>query len=252
MQIIPALYIHQGKPASYTPGLYDTITYLDHDAYEMIDLLGKHDVQRIILLDIDAAKQGEENNKGLIGSLSNIAVPDLEVGGGINDMDYLKTLQYAGVDYFILGSAVFQNFDLIKEICESESVKTDRVLISLDMLDGKLTALGWTQEVENKGLTDVIRDCMEYGLKRFIITDVNSDHPEQGPDLTFYSELVEAFPEAIFSASGHIRSFEDVEALKKVGVAEVVVGNEIYQEEEWMDQITAYNKKEAEEAAEEE
>lgn len=252
MQIIPALYIHQGKPASYTPGQYESIEYIEQDAYELIELLGKHDVQRIILLDIDAAKQGEENNKGLIGSLSNIAVPDLEVGGGINDMDYLKTLQYAGVDYFILGSAVFQNFDLIKEICESDSVKTDRVLISLDMLDGKLTALGWTQEVEDKAMADVIRDCMEYGLRRFIITDVNSDHPEQGPDLTFYSELVEAFPEAIFSAAGHIRSFEDVEALKKVGVAEVVVGNEIYHEEEWMDQITAYNKKEAEAAAEEE
>lgn len=252
MQIIPALYIHQGRAASYIPGQYDTIAYIDQDPYELIDLLGKHDIQRIILLDIDAAKQGEDDNKGLIGSLSNIAVPDLEVGGGINDMDYLKTLQYAGVDYFILGSAVFQNFDLIRQICESDSVKTDRVLISLDMMDGKLTALGWTQEVEDKGIADVIRDCMEYGLKRFIITDVNSDHPEHGPDLTFYSELLEAFPEAIFSAAGHIHSFEDVEALKKVGIAEVVVGNEIYQEEEWMDQITAYNKKEAEEAAEEE
>lgn len=244
MQIIPALYIQDGKAASYIPGNYESISYLDKDPYEVINLLGKHDVQRIILLDIDAAKGTGENNKSLIGSLSNLTVPDLEVGGGINDMEYLKTLQFAGVDYFILGSAVFKNFDLIKEICESDHIKTDRILISLDMLDGRLTTLGWTEAVTEKPLSDVIRECMEFGISRFIISDLNSDHPENGPDLTFYSELIEEFPGAIFSASGHIHSFEDIEALKKVGVSEVIVGNEIYQHEEWMEKISAYNSRE--------
>lgn len=244
MQIIPALYIQNGKAASYIPGNYESISYLDKDPYEVIELLGKHDVQRIILLDIDAAKGTDLNNKSLIGSLANLTVPDLEVGGGINEMEYLKTLQYAGVDYFILGSAVFKNFDLIAQICESDHVKTERILISLDMLDGRLTTLGWTEAVTDKSLSEVIRDCMKYGINRFIISDLNSDHPENGPDLTFYSELIEEFPEAIISAAGHIHSFEDVEALKKIGVAEVVVGNEIYEHEEWMEKISAYNRKE--------
>lgn len=244
MQIIPALYIHDGKAASYTPGNYESIHYLEQDPYEVIDLLGKHDVQRIILLDIDSARGNEQNNKSLIGSLANLTIPDLEVGGGINDMEYLKTLQFAGVDYFILGSAVFKNFDLIKQICESDHIKTDRILVSLDMLDGRLTTLGWTEAVTEKPLSDVIRECMEFGITRFIISDLNSDHPESGPDLTFYSELIEEFPDAIFSAAGHIHSFEDVEALKKIGVAEVVVGNEIYEHEEWMEKISAYNRRE--------
>ena len=245
MQIIPALYIHDGKAASYYPGDYESIDYLDQDPYEIIELLGKHDVQRIIMLDIDAATHAGKNNKALIGSLANLSIPDLEVGGGINDLEYLKTLQYAGVDYFILGSAVFNNFDLLRQLCEADDVPNDRLMISLDMRDGRLTTLGWTQEVTDKTLIDVIRDCMEYGISRFIITDVDSANPDQTPDLTFYSELVEAFPEAHFSASGHIHSFEDVEALKKVGIKEVVVGSAIYRHEEWMDKISEYNKREA-------
>lgn len=246
MQIIPALYIQDGKAASYIPGQYESIHYLEKDPYEVIDFLGKHDVQRIILLDIDAARGTELNNKSLIGSLANTTVPDLEVGGGINDIEYLKTLQFAGVDYFIIGSAVFKNFDLITEICQSEHIKTERILVALEMLDGRLTTLGWTEPVTDKSLNEVIRQCMEQGITRFIISDLNSDHPEQGPDVTFYKELVAEFPEAIFSASGHIHSFDDVEALKQVGVAEVVVGNEIYEHEEWVEKITAYNSREEE------
>ncbi|MDP5170448.1 MAG: HisA/HisF-related TIM barrel protein [Bacteroidia bacterium] len=247
MQIIPALYIHDGKAASYIPGDYESIHYLDQSPYELIELLGKHNVQRIMLLDIDAARNPEHNNKALIGSLANLAVPDLEVGGGINDMEYLKTLQYAGVDYFILGSAVFHNFEFLEQICQAKDVKNDRILISLDMLDGRLTTSGWTESVEGVTLGDVMRRCMEFGLNRFIVTDVSSDTPESGPDITFYTELIEAFPDAEISASGHIHTYEHLEALKAIGIKEVVVGDKIYQEEELMDKISAYNRREEKE-----
>ncbi len=246
MQIIPALYIHNGKAASYFPGDYESIDYLDLSPHDIIELLGKHDVQRILLLDIDAARQDREHNKGLIGSLANVAIPDLAVGGGIDDYEYLKMLQYAGVDFFIFGSAVFRNFDLIKQICEADDVPIDRIMISLDMRDGRLTTLGWTEEVDGTTLTEIIRKTMKCGISRFIISDINTSRPDDSPDLTFYAELVEAFPEALFSAAGHIHSFHDVEALKKVGVKEVVVGTHIYKEEAWMDRISEYNKREME------
>jgi phosphoribosylformimino-5-aminoimidazole carboxamide ribotide isomerase len=88
---------------------------------------------------------------------------------------------------------------------------------------------------------------MEFGLNRFIITDVSTDTPESGPDITFYTEVMEAFPEAEISASGHIHTFDHLDALKAIGIKEVVVGEKIYQEEGLMDKISAFNSREEKE-----
>lgn len=246
MQIIPALYIHNGKAASYQPGDHLSVRYLDQSPYDLIDLLGKHDVQRIFLLDIEAAQDPLQNNKGLIGSLANVAIPDLEVGGGINDLAYLKSLQYAGVDYFVLGSALFTNPGFFRDICHAPEVKNSSIMVSFDLKDGQLYTLGWTEPITDKHLHDLIGQCLDEGVHRFIITHIDSQHPEKGPAVDFYSELVKTFPGATFAAAGHIHLFDDIDALKSAGVQEVIVGDDWYTREDQMDLISAYNRQETE------
>ena len=246
MQIIPALYIKEGRAAAYRPGDDAALEFLPQDPYDLIDLIGTYeDISRIHLIDMDAVLPGEKNNCGLVGSLANTTVPDLEAGGGINDMEYLKSLQYAGVDYFVLGTVVFENFAFLEAISQASDIKNDRIMIAIDLMDGQLTYHGWTESVEDQNLRNLIRRCLEVGFHRFIITDVDSTHPEKGPDLLFYKELVEQFPEAIFAAAGNIITFQDVDDLKQVGVREVIVGDEIYKEEGLLEKIAAYNKENA-------
>ncbi|MEM6260943.1 MAG: HisA/HisF-related TIM barrel protein [Bacteroidota bacterium] len=243
MRIVPALYIKDGKLAHYKPGHADNLEFLETDPYELIAKMGELAVNRIQLIDVDGSI-GEKNNHGLIGSLSNTCVVDLEVGGGITKMEYLKSLQYAGVDYFVIGSAVHSNFAFLKEIAQSDDVKNDRIMIALDVLDGKLTHLGWTEEVATDHKA-IIEKCMNAGFSKFIVNDVSSREDTPGPDIDFYKELTTAFPEAAFSASGNVQTFEDVDDLADIGVVEVVVGNEIYKEEKLLTAISAYNKEHA-------
>ncbi|MEZ4830170.1 MAG: HisA/HisF-related TIM barrel protein [Bacteroidia bacterium] len=247
MQIIPALYIKDGKPAIYRPGEYERIEFLPYDPYDLIDEISRHNVQRIYLVDVDASVDDGKNNKALIVSLANTTIPDLEVGGGIDNMSYLKSLQYSGVDYFVLGSVVFENFDFLVEISQAAHVQNDKVMISLDLLDGRLTCHGWTESVDDTTIRSLVQKCLDLGFSRFICTDVESSHRESGPDVLFYKELVEQFPQAVFAASGQINTFEDVDRLKEVGVHEVIVGNAIYRDFSLLDQISEYNRKEAKE-----
>lgn len=243
MQIVPALYIKDGKPAAYTPGEFDHIDFLDFDPYDLIAEICKHKVQRIYLVDMDASGTEGKNNRALITSLANTTVAEVEAGGGITNMDYLKSLKYAGVDYFVIGSAAFENQDFLKEISEASHVDNDEITISLDLLDGRLTCHGWTQPVDDQTMRSLIQGSIELGFSRFICTDIDTTHPNNGPDILFYKELVEQFPDVTFLASGHINNFQDVEDLRAVGIKEVIVGNEIYKDLSLLDQISEYNER---------
>lgn len=246
MQIIPALYIKNGRLAAYCPGDYENMDFLDQDPYELLAELDRHNVQRILLVDIDASLASPEDNRALIGSLANTTVSELEVAGGIRHMDYLKSLQYAGVDYFVLGSALYDNFELVETLVEVEHVKADRLMIAIDVQDGRLITHGWTDVVEDLSPETVIEKCVNIGINRFVITAMNSENPDASPDLEFYRRLLGLFPDIHITASGHVRTFADIDDMKEAGIAEVIVGNEIFREPALMDEIFEYNKTEQE------
>ncbi len=241
MQIVPAIYIHDEKPAIYRPGDYEHLEYIDKDPYEVIKTLDVKGINRILLIDVDASLPGEgKNNKGIIGSLSNTCVADIQVGGGIDDMEYLKSLQYAGVDFFVLGSVVYDNFDFVRQLAQEDHVKNDDILISIDVLDGKLFYHGWNDPVVGLSPEELMWKCINIGLNSFNVTDVRKG--ADSPNFDFYSKLIEQFPGATIGAAGNIHTFDQVLKLESVGVREVYVGNRIYKEPELIQALAEFNK----------
>lgn len=241
MLIIPALYIHGGRLAAYQPADYVNLQYVEGDPYEIIARIADMDIPRIYLVDLDASVGGGSNNAGLIGSLANTCVPDIAVGGGLRDLDYLRSLQYAGVDQFVLGTVVFEDMHFLEQLKSAPGLQHVRISISLDLLDGQLTSRGWTHP-EDKRLEDLIHECMSLGYKHFICTDVHPQKRESGPDLDIYKRLVSAFPEAQFAAAGQIHSLDHVSQLAAVGVHEVIMGDEVYLSETLLRSIAQYNR----------
>ncbi|MFK7971868.1 MAG: HisA/HisF-related TIM barrel protein [Bacteroidia bacterium] len=241
MRIVPALFIKEGKAAIYKAGNFTDIEFLADDPYDIIAKLDKLDIGHMGLVDVDASL-GQSTNSGIIGSLANTAIATLHVGGGINNLDYLKSLQYAGVDYFIIGSAAHEKTNLLKEIAAADHVKNERVSIAIDIKDGKMYFHGWKDET-SISINHFILNCIELGFTRFLLTDVTSDTTSPLPDIAFYKSLKESFPTCNFVAAGRINSFADIEALETTGVDAVVVGNQIYKNDELMKQVAEYNKR---------
>lgn len=238
MKIIPALYIKDGKVACYRPGDYEHLEYLNDNPYDLIQSMSDKGVDRILLVDVDASLPGEAKNAGLIGSLSNTTVVDLVVGGGINSIDYLKSLQYAGVDYFVLGSIVIDDFNFLLQINELSHIKNEDIIISLDVKDKHLVCHGWTDDIDHITLNEMIWKSLNAGFNKFIVSEIETEEP----NIEFYKDLIQQFPGAYFIASGRINTFEEVKALEATGVKEVIVGDEIYKESHLMDQLVAFNK----------
>lgn len=244
MQIIPALSIKDGKAADFRPELLEPVFLPQSDPYPIIDLFSRHSIPRVHLVDIDGAQQQGKNNIGLIGSLSNVCVSDLEVGGGIRSIDHLKSLQYAGVDYFVLGSVVYDRPELLTEIAALKHIDNDDIMIGVDLVEGQLTYHGYREPVPEEKVHQVIQRCLEIGFQRVLVTDIDPHRPKQGPALDFYDGLVHDFSAIRFSAAGHIGSFADINRLKDAGVAEAVVGYDFYRDVDSLKQLAEYNKRE--------
>jgi len=240
MQIIPALVIKDGKPAAFEPGA-KSVRFLNRDPYDLIDTFSKQSIRRIHIVDVDGAQQQGKNNLALIGSLVNVCVSNIEVGGGINDMETLKSLQYAGVDYFMLGSVAYSKPEFLDEILEADHIKNDSITIAVDLVDGQLTYNSYSQQIPEQKVRDVIKRYQDMGFSRVLITDIDTLHPDHGPAIGFFDGIVQAFPDMCISAAGHIDSISDIDHLRDAGVKEVIVGMDLYDTPEALATISAYN-----------
>ena len=236
MQIIPALYLKHQRFALFQPG-NRALEYLSDDPYALIGSLSVLDVPRIHIIDQDSWGDSPSPNTGLIGSLGKICGQRIEAGGGIRDMDALRRLRHAGVNYFVIGSALFDHFSFLVEISKDPHFPNSHFLISIDINKGKLAHAGH----QGISVQQLIQKCIDLGFRRFIVNDLNTFRINDGPDVRFYRSLVEGFPSATFSASGRIITLEHIESLEKAGVAEVMVGNEIYLEAGLLDQVSRFN-----------
>jgi phosphoribosylformimino-5-aminoimidazole carboxamide ribotide isomerase len=57
-----------------------------------------------------------------------------------------------------------------------------------------------------------------------LCTDISRDGTLQGANAQLYAELMQAFPQVIWQASGGIGCIADIQALKPTGVQSVILG----------------------------
>jgi len=62
-----------------------------------------------------------------------------------------------------------------------------------------------------------------------LCTDIQRDGLLQGPNIPLYQRLVSEFPDIKWLASGGIANLQDIAALHKVGIQNVIVGKALYE-----------------------
>ncbi len=240
MQIIPALYLKHQRFALFQPGNRSYVECLSDDPYQLITSLSALNVPRIHIIDQDSWTHSPSPNTGLIGSLGKICRQPIEVGGGIRDMDSLRRLHRAGLRYFVIGAALFEHFAFLVEISKDAQFPNSHFLLSIDIQKGKIAHAGHAGH-EGASVRQLVQKCIDLGFSRFIVNDLYTFRIDEGPDVRFYRDMIESFPSATFSASGRIITLEHIESLEKVGVAEAMIGNEIYLEAGLLDQVSHFN-----------
>ena len=166
---------------------------------------------------------GELRNLDIIKEIAGAVLIPTQLGGGIRDLETVKSLLKAGIERVILGTAAVENPKLVEEACHKFR---ESIIIGIDALDGRIATHGW---LRGTGLEAVAfaKSMIQLGARRFIYTDISRDGTLTEPNFAAIAELIDAVGLPVIAAGG-ISSLNHLRMLKKLGAEGAIVGKALY------------------------
>lgn len=221
MIVIPAIDLRGGRCVRLFRGDYAHETVYDDDPVEVAERFQAEGARRLHVADLDAAR-GSGSNREIVREICRrIAIP-VQLGGGLRDVHAVEAALEDGAARAILGTAAALDPGFVAETVEHFG---DRVLVAVDVRDGRVMTHGWTEE--GPRLEESIPALADAGAPRFLVTSIQKDGTMDGPDLELYTRVLELTDRPVV-ASGGVRVAEDVRALRDLGMEAAVVGKALY------------------------
>ena len=180
-RVIPVLLMHDS-------GLVKSVRFKNYkyvgDPINAVRIFNEKEVDEIVLLDIDATREGRGPDMTHIKEIAEEAFP-LAYGGGISNMDQIKQLFQLGVEKVILNYHAVKNPALISEA--SKWAGSQSIVVSADV---KKNILGkykvYTMNgTENTGLDPVsyLKHAQDAGAGEIFLNCIHKDGTYGGYDL---------------------------------------------------------------------
>ena len=223
MNIFPAIDLYGGKAVRLFKGDYAQMTVYNDRPYEVALDFEAQGARFLHLVDLEGAKTGLTPNLDTIKQIIEKTDLFTEVGGGIRNIETVRTYIEAGVDRVILGTAAVTDTEFLKNAVREYG---EKIAVGADIKDGKIAIKGWTETVDYT-VEQFFAHVEEIGVKTVICTDISKDGAMKGTNHALYRELSEKFGVQII-ASGGVSSIEDVRGLTALGLYGAIIGKAYY------------------------
>ncbi|MGH2455948.1 MAG: HisA/HisF-related TIM barrel protein, partial [Candidatus Limnocylindria bacterium] len=144
----------------------------------------------------------------------------IQAGGGLRSAEAVEAALEAGADAAILGTAAIE-VPGFAAACAARW--PGRVLVSLDLRDGRPALDGWRRQAGDEPL-ELAAGLLEAGVTGLLLTDTQRDGTLAGPNLALLASFRRAFPDAWLAGAGGIGSIADLLAVRDAGLDGAVVG----------------------------
>lgn len=212
MLIIPAVDLLDGKAVRLFQGSYDKVSTYDQDPVSAAKRLADAGIKRLHVVDLDAARSASgtpgKHNRKVIAAIRAAVDCEVEVGGGIRCQSDVDELHDAGVDWFIIGTALVKD---PKSVAAWIARHPGRFIAGIDAFDGKVKIAGWEGDA---GLDDatVAVQAKAMGFSAVIYTNISRDGTLAGPDLVRTKAVARAGGLPVI-VSGGVSGGADIEAV---------------------------------------
>lgn len=229
MIIFPAVDIKGGECVRLRQGKAEESTVFSSSPLEMAKLWAGQGSKWLHIIDLDGAFDGKPVNLSIIEEICS-QLPDMQIqlGGGIRDIETARRYLDAGVTRLIIGTIALENPSLYGEMCKAFS---GRIGVSLDAAGGRLKTKGW---VSDSGLTvdDVLPRLAEQGTAFIVYTDIDRDGMQSGINMEAMTKLASESPVPVIAAGG-VTALADVRELYPLsvngGLEGAITGRAIYE-----------------------
>lgn len=226
-RITPCLLVHEG-------GLVKTVGFKDPkyvgDPINAVKIFNEKESDELVVLDIDASRNGVEPDYKLIQDLAAECRMPLAYGGGVRTPEQAKRIIELGVEKVCISSAAIEDPSVIRRI--ADAVGSQSVVVVLDVRKKTgFFASGYelcTHNATKAHKLDPIafaRECQAQGAGEIVLNSVDRDGVMKGYDLELAKQVRAAIriPMSVLGGAG---SLSDIESLiKACGVVGCAAGS---------------------------
>jgi phosphoribosylformimino-5-aminoimidazole carboxamide ribotide isomerase len=228
MLLIPAIDLKDGQCVRLKQGDMDQSTVFSEDPAAMARNWVDKGARRVHLVDLNGAFAGKPKNEQAIRAiLKEIGSEvDVQLGGGIRDLDTIERYLDAGLRYVIIGTAAVKNPGFLQDACTAFG---GHIIVGLDAKDGKVATDGWSKLTGHE-VVDLAKKFEDYGVESVIYTDIGRDGMLSGINIDATVKLAQSLSIPVI-ASGGLSNLDDIQRLCAVedeGVEGVICGRSIY------------------------
>ncbi|MFC7459764.1 1-(5-phosphoribosyl)-5-[(5-phosphoribosylamino)methylideneamino]imidazole-4-carboxamide isomerase [Hydrogenophaga defluvii] len=228
MLLIPAIDLKDGQCVRLKQGDMDQTTVFGEDPAAVARSWVDKGARRVHLVDLNGAFAGKPKNEQAIRKILKEvgSEVDVQLGGGIRDLDTIERYLDAGLRYVIIGTAAVKNPGFLQDACTAFG---GHIIVGLDAKEGKVATDGWSKLTGHE-VVDLAKKFEDYGVESVIYTDIGRDGMLTGINIEATVKLAQALSIPVI-ASGGLHNIEDIRKLCDVeseGVEGVICGRSIY------------------------
>ncbi|HNS42575.1 MAG TPA: HisA/HisF-related TIM barrel protein [Taishania sp.] len=210
-RIIPVLLLQNG-------GLVKSIQFKNHqyigDPINAVKLFNDLKADELVLLDIDATKEGRSISLDLVKQIGEEANMPFSVGGGIKDIATIQQLIQAGAERVIINTAAFEQPNFIKEASSMFGTSTISVCIDYKrtLFRKEFATIKGGTTNSSYSLMEAVAFAANQGAGEIIVQSIEKDGTMSGFDCTTLQKINDSvsIPVVALGGGGSKSDFESL------------------------------------------
>ena len=225
MKVLAAIDIMDGDVVRLTKGDQSTKKVYSNDPVQVAKKWAKDGADMLHIVDLDAAFGNESSNLSIISEILHSVNIPIQIGGGIRNTEIFEKIVKMGFSKIVVGTMAYRNVNELRLLSKNYG---DKIVISLDEINGKVMIEGWKSSSDYK-VEDAINKFNKLGISNFLLTSIIKDGTLSGPDIVTLNSINTDRKSKII-ASGGISSLVDVLRVRSIGCDSVILGKALYEE----------------------
>ena len=226
MIVYPAIDLKDGKCVRLIQGDFDKSTTYNENPLDQAKHFENLGAKWLHCVDLDGAKTGQSTNiKSIEDIISNTKL-NVQVGGGVRDIEKIRSLINVGAKNVVLGTAIYEEKLFLEEAADYFPYQ---ISIALDIKNNEIAVRGWTK-VMSQNVNDFLSSINSFNITSVICTDVMRDGMKKGINFDMINNILEntSIPCVV---SGGVSNLDDLIKLKAKDnnqIYGVIIGKALY------------------------
>lgn len=197
------------------------------DPVNAVRIFSEKEVDELVVLDIDASREGREPNYELIAEMAGECFTPMAYGGGIRTLDQVRRLIRCGVEKVVVNSAATESTEVIRQA--AEVFGSQAVVGAVDLkrtLLGGYKVMAKSGSVETKLQLDAhIQRLVDAGAGEIFVNSIDRDGVMEGYDLALIRSVTKKVNVPVVACGGAGTVEHLAQAVREAGASAVSAGS---------------------------